>query len=240
MSEADKILCRAEGLKDRSSYRQAVRLYKEALRGYAKLRDREGAVHCMLSLGDTYRMTGDFDLAVTRYRDAIRTAREVRSPVKVADAKIGLGLALRAQGRWKEALKLIRESKSEYLKRHDREGIAFSLWAEAGAFRIKGDIREAIRTYRESHKFFMAMKDDSGIGYCLCGLGGGPGWPDYSGIRSTTTERRTAFLLQPEMRLARHIRIAVSETHTGCWVIIRMPLFTLQRQSDYTGRWAIR
>lgn len=172
MSGTDKILCRAEKLRAGSSYRQSLSLFKGALREYTKLHNEDGIIHCMLSLGDTYRMTGDFDLAAARYRDAIEIAREIKAPVKVADAKIGLGLALRAQGGWKEALKLIRESKGTYLKRRDREGIAFSLWAEAGAFRIKGDIGEAIRTYKESHKFFGAMKDNSGIGYCLCGLGG--------------------------------------------------------------------
>jgi tetratricopeptide (TPR) repeat protein len=172
MSETDKILCRAEELRDRSAYRQSLNLFRKALREYTRVHDEDSMIHCMLSMGDTYRMTGDFELAVTRYRDAIETARKIKSPVKVADAKIGLGLALRALGRWKEALKLIRESKGAYVRRHDREGLAFSLWAEAGAFRIKGDIREAIRTYKESYKVFRAIKDDSGIGYCLCGLGG--------------------------------------------------------------------
>ena len=172
MSETDRILCRAEELRDRSAYRQSLNLFREALRKYTRLHDEDSMIHCMLSLGDTYRMTGDFDLAVTRYRDAIEVARKIKSAVKLADAKIGLGLALRAQGRWREALKLIHESKGSYLKKRDREGVAFSLWAEAGAFRIKGDIREAIKTYKESYRFFRAMKDDDGMGYCLCGLGG--------------------------------------------------------------------
>jgi len=172
MSETDKVLCRAEKLRDRSAYIESLNLFKEALRGYTRVHDEGSMIHCMLSLGDTYRMTGDFDLAVARYRDAIEVACEIKSPVKVADARIGLGLALRAQGRWREALKLIRESKGTYLKKRDREGVAFSLWAEAGAFRIKGDIRGAIKTYKESYKFFRSMKDDNGIGYCLCGLGG--------------------------------------------------------------------
>jgi len=172
MSETDRILCRAEELRDKSAYRQSLNLFKEALRKYTRLHDKDGMIHCMLSLGDTYRMTGDFDLAVTKYKEATEVARQIKSPVKLADAKIGLGLALRAQGRWREALKLIREAKGSYLKRGDKEGIAFSLWAEAGAFRIKGDIREAIKTYKKSHRFFRAMKDENGTGYCLCGLGG--------------------------------------------------------------------
>jgi tetratricopeptide (TPR) repeat protein len=172
MSETDRILCQAEKLRDRSAYIESLRLFKGALRGYTRVHDKESMIHCMLSLGDTYRMTGDFDLAVTKYKETIEVARQIKSPVKVADARIGLGLALRAQGKWREALKLIREAKGSYLKRRDREGIAFSVWAEAGAFRIKGDIREAIKTYKESYRLFRAMKDDNGTGYCLCGLGG--------------------------------------------------------------------
>jgi tetratricopeptide (TPR) repeat protein len=171
-SETDKILCRAEKLRDRSAYIESLHLFKKALRGYTRVHDKESMIHCMLSLGDTYRMTGDFDLAVTKYKEAIEVARQIKSPVKVADARIGLGLALRAQGRWREALRLILESKGIYLKSGDMEGVAFSLWAEAGALRIKGDIRGAIKTYKESYRFFKSVKDDTGIGYCLCGLGG--------------------------------------------------------------------
>ena len=171
LSEIDKILCRAEKLREKSLYRQALRLFKKALQGYRKIHDREGLLHCMISLGDIYRMVGNFDLAARSYKDTIKLASQI-NPVKVADAQVGLGLSLRAQGKWKEAIKLIRKSKSIYKKKDDRQGIAFTLWAEAGALRIKGDIRNAIRTFKESYTIFKAMKDPHGVGYCLCGLGG--------------------------------------------------------------------
>ena len=171
-SRTDQTLNQAEKLREKSDYRQALRLFKKVLQEYVKISDREGALRCMLSLGDTYRMVGDFDLASENYRNAQKLVQPAESPVESADANVGLGLSLRAQGKWKEAIKLIRKSKNIYEKMGDRQGIAFTLWAEAGALRIKGDIPGAIKTYKESKKIFKSLKDLHGVGYCLCGLGG--------------------------------------------------------------------
>jgi len=162
----------AERLKEKSSYQQALRLFKKTLHAYREADDPNGIFHSLTSLGDTYRMTGRFDLAAGHYSEAIELAHIIKSPVQAADAKVGLGLSLRAQGQWKDALRLVRQSKSFYRKEGDEEGIAFTLWAEAGALRIKGDILETLETYRESLSVFRSLKDTHGEGYCLCGLGG--------------------------------------------------------------------
>jgi tetratricopeptide (TPR) repeat protein len=171
-SETDSIFCHAERLRERSFYPQSLRLFKKALQGYIKTGDHDGIFYCLFSLGDTYRMVGDFDLAAKSYAGIIELAKKTRASIKVADAKVGLGLSLRAQGKWKEAIKFIRESRRIYKGKGDSQGIAFALWAEAGALRIKGDIPGAIKVFKESHKIFKSMKDIQGVGYCLCGLGG--------------------------------------------------------------------
>jgi tetratricopeptide (TPR) repeat protein len=171
-SQPDRILDRAEKLREKSRYRQAYRLFSEALKRYTQSRDQEGMFQCMLSLGDTSRMTGDFDLAAGSYADAIRTARAMKAPAMIADAQIGLGLSFRAQGKWREALRLIHESEKAYRQRNDSHGIAFALWSAAGTLRVKGDIPEALKTYKASYRIFQSLKDTQGSGYCLCGLGG--------------------------------------------------------------------
>ena len=170
--EIDKILHHAEKLKEKSFYPQSLRLFKKALLGYTKICDHDGILHCILSLGDTYRMVGNFDLAAKSYMDAIEYAEKIKALIQVADSKVGLGLSLRALGKWKDAIKLIRESRRTYQKKRDSQGIAFTLWAEAGALRIKGDITGAIKIFKEAYKVFKSLKDDQGVGYCLCGLGG--------------------------------------------------------------------
>ena len=169
--EADNIFYQAEKLRDKCLYQESLRLFRKALQGYRKIHDKEGISGCMLSLGDIYRMIGNFDLAANGYREAINLANE-SNPVKVADAEVGLGLSLRALGNWKEALKFIRKSKRTYQDKYDTQGLAFTLWAEAGTLRVKGDIKGAIGCYKESRKIFTSLKDTPGIGYCLCGLGG--------------------------------------------------------------------
>jgi tetratricopeptide (TPR) repeat protein len=149
-----------------------MKLFKEALQKYANQSDTKGMLRCMLSLGDTYRMTGDFRLASRNYSQAIELAKKHRESIWVADARIGLGLSLRALGRWKDALKLIRESAQIYRRTDDLEGLAFSLWAEAGALRIQGKITESIKTFKKSFAIFKNLRNEQGTGYCLCGLGG--------------------------------------------------------------------
>lgn len=129
-------------------------------------------IQCMISLGDIYRMIGKYGLALESYSGAIDLAKKYKKKTWVSDAKIGLGLSLRAQGKWRESLKLIYESKKTYIKQGDKEGSAFSLWAEAGALRIKGDIKGAIRTFKKSFHIFKMLKNRQGMGYCLCGIGG--------------------------------------------------------------------
>jgi tetratricopeptide (TPR) repeat protein len=148
----DNILRDAEKMREKSLYRESLKLFTKALRGYVKMNDTEGIIRCMLSLGDICRMVGDFTIAAESYLNAIEHARDIGSPVHVADAQAGLGLSLRAQGRWKEALQYIR--------------------AEAGALRIQGDIPETVRTFYSAYMLFKSLKDTRGTGYCLCGLGG--------------------------------------------------------------------
>jgi tetratricopeptide (TPR) repeat protein len=168
----DNILRDAEKMREKSLYRESLRLFTKALRGYVKMNNTEGIIRCMLSLGDICRMVGDFTIAAESYLNAIAHAHDIGSPVHVADAQVGLGLSLRAQGKWREALQYIRKAKNMYKKKNDIEGLAFSTWAEAGALRIKGDIPETIRTFYSAYMLFKSLKDTRGTGYCLCGLGG--------------------------------------------------------------------
>gem|GEM_PF-160194 len=169
---ADRIFQEAEKLRGLSHYPQSIRLFKKALCNYKKADNASGILQCALSLGDTCRMTGSFDRAVKHYMCAIDHAKIIRDTRSVSDAKVGLALSLRAQGKWNDAMKLIRESKATYRKLDDREGTAFSLWAEAGTLRVKGDIGGAIRIFKECRAAFKSLKDPHGVGYALCGLGG--------------------------------------------------------------------
>lgn len=170
--EIESLIERAEKLKEKLLYFQSLKLFKKAFQKYEEIYDTKGMLHCMLALGDIYRMSGNFDLAAGSYSKAINLAKKHKEPIWLSDAKIGLGLSLRAQGKWKESIKLIHESRRTYNKHGDREGLAFSLWAEAGALRIKGSIKDAIKTFKTSLEKFKSLKSQQGIGYCLCGLGG--------------------------------------------------------------------
>lgn len=168
----ERLIEKADELKEKSLYSQSSKLFKKVFQEYKKISHIDGMIQCMLSLGDIYRMLGKFDLAVKSYSEAIDLAKKYKKKTLYSDAKLGLGLSLRAQGKWKESLRFFCQSKKTYIKLDDREGIAFSLWAEGGALRIKGSIKDAIGAFKSSLELFKTLKDKIGIGYCLCGLGG--------------------------------------------------------------------
>ncbi|MBI5887215.1 MAG: tetratricopeptide repeat protein [Deltaproteobacteria bacterium] len=169
-----KTACRlfdeAERKRAASRFPEAIALFLEAKRLSAQ--DRELRADCAFSLGDAYRMTGEFARAVRCYKEAEKLSLALDSEMRSFDALVGLGLTLRAMGDFKEAAVIFNRCMRWYKKSGDKAGIAFTLWARAGALRIKGDLAGAIKGFKEAKAMFAKLSDKSGAGYCLTGLGG--------------------------------------------------------------------
>jgi tetratricopeptide (TPR) repeat protein len=161
-------LQQAENLRLQSKYHDALVLLKRLL----KSSKGDERIRCLMEMGDTSRMTGQFDHAEKYYTEAVELSRRKRDVRLRTDAEVGLALSRRAMGDWKGSLNLLRKAERTYRRLKDKEGVAFSLWAAAGALRIKGTIPEAVKTYSAAKTAFSALEDDHGIGYSLCGLGG--------------------------------------------------------------------
>lgn len=176
----DDIFSLAERLREKAKYREALSLYKKALRIYRDDRDRRGEGDCLISIGDTCRMLGDFPSAEDAYIRAISLSKGLGNRLLQADAMVGLGLSKRAVGNWAEALRLLSRAKKTYERESDRKAVAFTTWAEGGTYRIKGDIKNSIRSFRAALRMYGFRKSDiprdaedrRATGYCLCGLGG--------------------------------------------------------------------
>lgn len=167
MSDARKYLQKGNGLVYRSKFKDAIKAYRWALK---KSENEDEELTSNLALGDTYRLTGDFDLSIEHYEAALKLAGKAGGTQ--LDASVGLALAKRALGHHKEALAILAKVEKAYAKSGDKEGIAFTLWAKGGTLRIKGDIQEAIKCFEEARKLFVSLKDKKAEAYCLCGLGG--------------------------------------------------------------------
>lgn len=180
------LLQQADALRQRSQYRQALLLYKRALKRGQRppavatatplkgVSDPSGKdrLECLLAIADTYRIIGEFGNAEKHYSRAVELAGKLKDVSSALDGKVGFGLSRRALGDWRAALRAFKLAEAAYRGLDDREGVAFCLWARAGALRIKGDIPGAIRTFKAALKAFTSLKHEQGIGYCLCGLGG--------------------------------------------------------------------
>ena len=170
MKDGYEIFEKAERKRERSLFLKALPLYLKAKKLLKN--DPEALLACLLSLGDTSRLVGNFIEAERFYLDAKALAIKLRKSSTITDSLVGAGLALRARGNHKGALKYINKALLEFKKTKDAEGIAFATWALAGAYRIKGDIKGAVTGFVASEKLFRKLKDSSGVGYSLNGLGG--------------------------------------------------------------------
>ncbi len=160
---------KAEKKRASSRFLEAIPLY---LTSKKLAKDTGLKTACHFSLGDVYRMVGDFERSIRSYRAAHDLAVKSKDVRLALDSMVGQGLALRATGNFKEAIPLFDKSLRWYRLHDDTEGVAFTLWARAGAYRIKGDLASALKGFKESQKIFARMRDKSGVGYCFTGLGG--------------------------------------------------------------------
>ncbi|MFZ3072315.1 MAG: tetratricopeptide repeat protein [Thermodesulfobacteriota bacterium] len=170
MKNGYEIFEQAERKRKNSLFLEALPLYIKAKKLLKN--DPEALLACLMSLGDTSRLIGNFIPAERFYLEAKALAIKLRKNSIVTDSLVGIGLALRARGDHKGALKYINKALREFKKTKDAEGIAFATWALAGAYRIKGDIKGAVAGFIASEKLFSKLNDPSGIGYSLNGLGG--------------------------------------------------------------------
>ena len=146
LSDPYKIFDKAEKKREGSKFLEAIPLYLEARRLSAADKDLKSA--CYFSLGDTYRMVGEFTKAGRCYMEAHKLVEKLGDPVRAFDALVGLGLSMRALGDVKEALAIFNRALKGYEKIGDRNGMAFTMWARAGALRIKGDLKAAIAGFK--------------------------------------------------------------------------------------------
>lgn len=169
MQRPEVLFSRAERARESSRYRRALQSYKVALHAFSSLGRLEGVVDCQLAIGDTLRMTGEFDQAITYYEDALELADD---PLTIADCHVGIGLSRRALGDWAGAFKQLKEADTTYVKKGDRRGHAFTRWGLAGTYRIRGDLHKALHTYDDALGLYRGLRDRRGTGYCYNGLGG--------------------------------------------------------------------
>jgi tetratricopeptide (TPR) repeat protein len=167
-----ELIGKAEALRQKSQYREALSVFKKAAAHARKIQDAGGLLDSSMAAGDVCRIIGDFDHAVEYYTEALEICEGFCDDLTAADALVGLGLSYRAVGMWQKAMRLIARARKIYVAAGDKKGMAFALWAEAGSLRIAGKIPAAIETYFRARRIFAASGFDSGLGYTLAGLGG--------------------------------------------------------------------
>lgn len=169
MQRPEVLFSRAERARESSRYKRALQYYKAALHAFNSIGRIEGVVDCQVAMGDTLRMTGEFDHAIAHYQDALELADD---SLTIADCHAGIGLSQRALGDWTSALTQLKTADDIYLKNDDRRGHAFTTWGLAGTYRIRGDLNITLKTFDDALALYRGLRDRRGTGYCYNGLGG--------------------------------------------------------------------
>ncbi|MBE7415889.1 MAG: tetratricopeptide repeat protein [Deltaproteobacteria bacterium] len=101
MSNPYSIFDKAERKRSLSRFLEAIPLYLEARRLSGI--DDELKSACYFSLGDTYRMVGEFTRAGKCYAESRKLLLALGDEERALDAMVGLALSLRATGEVKES-----------------------------------------------------------------------------------------------------------------------------------------
>lgn len=163
---------KAEVLRERCKFKEALELYKEAL-VRLKPEEHHGRLEVLRRIGDCCRMLGLFEEAKKAYEEAMSIAMQGEGDeLEVADTLVGLGLAQRGLGEIGEAKRNLLKALELYQDNDDPEGEAFCLWALGGLLRAEGELLKAKEAFEDAVFIFEQLGDNKGKAYCYCGLGG--------------------------------------------------------------------
>lgn len=155
-TDLTKTLCiLAERYTDQGKYKEAERLYKQALLVYGKIPnyDRLERGKIQFKLAMNYRLEKQFTDAENLYKEIIATYQKVLGPEHSDMAGIlnAMGDNLAAQGKDKEAEALYDQALTLYKKAHGTESaVAVALYACAERYSAQGKYQEAAPLYLQA------------------------------------------------------------------------------------------
>ena len=157
------LLERAEGERESGNFKEALPLYKKAVRLNGSFQAFSGLAGCL-------RLTGDFKGAIAAYKTALK--RSICDEDQKADAFMGLGMASRGLSEYADAGSYFSKAARSYRAAGDWAGFAYYCWCQGGLRRITGNLLGSKELFRLSAKYYGLLKDESGKAYALAGLGG--------------------------------------------------------------------
>ncbi|GEM_PF-1954737 len=149
--------------RETGSFREALVLYKKAVK-------KESSFESLSGLGGCLRLTGDFRGAISVYKKALKL--NVSDAPQQADCFMGLGMSLRALSDYRGAAEHFSAAGKIYKESADWAGYAYFCWCLGGLLRLTGDLKGSHAHLLLSVKFYKLLKDESGTAYALAGLGG--------------------------------------------------------------------
>lgn len=138
---------------------------------FTKTNDLTGRCWVLLSLGNLYDDSGDWEQAAQVYQEAIALYQELGDQYGEAQALVNLGTALYNQSKWEEAADAFRKSLDIFVGVNDVSSAALSLSGLGHILTELGEYEQAIECYQAGLEIFVEAKNVSGEVSALNNLG---------------------------------------------------------------------
>jgi len=169
--EADRLLEKGNQLYQVSQYREALKVWEQALQTYREIKDRNGEGNSLSSLGNAYYSLGQYQKAIEYYQQSLAIKKQIGDRNGQGDSLNNLGNAYNFLGQYQKAIEYHQQSLAISKQIGDRNGEGDSLGNLGNAYNFLGQYQKAIEYYQQSLAIKKQIGDRNGQGDSLSNLG---------------------------------------------------------------------
>ena len=170
-AEADRLLDQGVRQVNVSQFREALRLWEQALAIYRDIQDRQGEGRVLGNLGSANYILGDYRQAIDFHEQSLAIAREIGDRGGEERALRNLGVAYYRLGGYRQAINFYEQHLTIVREIGDRGGEGNALGGLGLAYEGLGDYHRAIDFHEQSLAIARELDDRGGEGNALGNLG---------------------------------------------------------------------
>jgi CHAT domain-containing protein/Flp pilus assembly protein TadD len=170
-AEADRLLEQGIQQADTSQFREAMQSFKEALKIYQEIGDRNGEASSLGNLGLVYENLGQYQTAIEYHQQSLAIDRDIGDRNGEAASLNNLGIAYESLGQYQQAIVYYQQSLAIKQDIGNRNGEASSLNNLGLVYENLGQYQTAIEYHQQSLAIFQDMGNRQGEASSLNNLG---------------------------------------------------------------------
>jgi len=154
---------------------ESMKYYKIALNSLKKLgstmENKEKRANILLNLGDIYKVTGEWDIALEQYNNVARISREINKDKQEADSYIKIGEIKSERNEWDEAVKNFEEGLKISEKGNDVRGMGEAYKNIGYVHWRKAEFDKSLDYFNKTMEYGKKINDHRMIAYANLRIG---------------------------------------------------------------------